>query len=147
MKSRLVIGCKSCLEEIKNKCGYTINNKGLLRTPILANTAYTVHELYELFFENYTCPFCEETLKITPKMMEFANDFIDRDFHIIFHEEGAEIINDKNKFFLKKSMDNINLEDINTEELNLILNVVGDIDLSKWTFYIESTQVNPYYVK
>lgn len=145
---RLVIGCKHCFEEIKETRGYLVNNKGLLQIPIPVHTAYTNHELYELFFENYKCPFCQNELTITPKIVEFANNFIDVKYHIVFKTNSIHIIYDSKEIEIKKDLDMNELILLSNneflppvDELKLFLDVALDVDSSKWYFYIESEHV------
>ena len=160
MESRLVIGCKSCFKKVKKKRGYTINSEGLLRTPITVHTAYTIHELYELFFEHYNCPYCDNKLHIEPEIMLFANDFIDKHYHIIFEPEHIEIINDEETIIFKdeeievsESITNkLNNKDTKNypslDEIQTIYQAKRKVDLKKWYFYIESgTTKDPYFIK
>lgn len=158
MDTKLIIGCKSCFKEIKEKRGYTITNKGLLQTPLVVNTGYTINDLYELFLQNYTCPYCQETLIITPKIMEFVNDFIDKKYHIVYSPESTEIINDQENLCIDKEKQVEDIKDYllgkdyeyypTIDEMKVILNVRGDIDFSKWFFYMTSAYTQkPYFIK
>jgi hypothetical protein len=158
-KSQLIIGCKKCFQEIKNKKGYLLNNKGLMRIPIVVHTAYTINDLYELFFEGYTCPFCQNEFIITPKVMLFANDFIDKNYHIIFRTDSIEFINKHEKLEISLDMDieemkqvlsSFNYDSYNfplPDEIEIILNAVNDIDLLQWDIYIQSKHIEPFYEK
>lgn len=156
MESVLIIGCKSCYEEVKKKRGYTINSEGLLRIPVIVNTAYKIHDLYELFIQNYTCPFCNRILDFSPNIMEFTNDFINKKYHIIFNPNSIEIISHERIIFTPqqdfKEIENL-LSSKNPEyyptpdEMKLILKVTDDLDTNQWFFYMQSAHVSPYFVK
>lgn len=156
--SKLIIGCKKCFEEIKNRKGYLVNNKGLIRIPIVVHTAYSAKDLYELFFEGYTCPFCQQEMSISSNVMEFATHFIDKKCHIVFNSNSIELINQHQKLEINLEMDIeeikrelslFNNDDnfLSSDETEVILNVVNDIDLSQWDLYIQSSNIAPYYKK
>lgn len=154
---KLIIGCKKCYEEIKNKKGFLYTKEGLVRIPFTVNTAFTIHDLYELFLEGYTCFFCEKTLIFTANMMEFANDFINENYHIIFKTEFIHIINENEEIkihlehdinkILEKKIFSSNKKDLmpSIDEIKVFLSAAKDIDLNQWFFYINSNQLQPYY--
>lgn len=124
----------------------------MLRISFVVGTAYTINDFHELFINNYTCPFCREQLIMTPNIMEFANDFIDKKYHINFHEKCINIINKNTEMKIDKndSLESIVKEDYfpTIDELKFILNVAEDIDSSKWEFCMESEYVNkPFFYK
>lgn len=157
MSSQLTISCNSCFAHLKNKRGYTIDNTGLLSVSFPVSVAYTNDSLYELFAENHTCPFCRETLTFSPTMMGFANDYIDKKYHIVFEVDHIKIINDWETISINK---NIALEEVprifdprnndltpSSEEMKEILFVSDDVDSSKWKFCIQSKYTTPYFDK
>lgn len=156
MENRLVIGCKSCFDEVKKQLGYTLNSEGLIRTPILVHTSHLVNDLYELFFENYSCSYCNEVLLFSHKLMEFCNDFIDVDYHIVFLNDCLQIItNDDTYSFSDLSavetiLNSLDISEKNgfptIEDLKFFFEVAKDIDLSKWNFFIESAKIRPYHL-
>lgn len=157
MESTLVIGCNKCFQEIKRKRGYLINHKGMMEIFLPVHTAYTVNDLYELFMEHYSCPYCGRTLKFTHQMMGFANDYIDKNYHIDFSKEHIEIRNNKEQILIPKNADQLTLNKLlNGKETNIapsieeakeILDTAKHIDSSIWTFRIESKSVDPFFHK
>ncbi len=152
LKSKLVIGCIGCLQKAKKKVGYTINSNGYLRTPIPTTFAYTETDIHELFFDNFTCPYCSRSLTFTPEMMAFVTDFLKKQYHIDFQTKQIIIINNKEQTFnipKNKSLihDDLNGLQLEPQEISCLLNVANDIDSKKWTFWIDSASLNSRYYR
>lgn len=152
--SKLVIGCKTCFEGIKNKLGYLVNNKGIIRTPINVLTSYSEHDLNELFTENFSCQYCQTQLEITPNIMVFANTFIKQNkIHIVFEPNFLHIISEREEFKLNWQQDLIYesmkgiMPELTKDETNNILKVAEDIDLHQWFFYINSDHIQQYFIR
>lgn len=149
MQSCLTIICKNCLEEVKQTLGFGISTStGLVRLPIVVGTSYTVNDLYPLFTENYTCPFCGKTFIFSPDLMGFVNDYIHAKYHINFEVDKIEIANDKGIITIDKSSNEDDLQSIvskqnydsfpNMEEMQEIIHAANNIDSKNWIFKINS---------
>jgi len=159
MESHLLIGCKNCLEEVKRRKGFgIITSIGLMKLPIVIGTSYMVNDLYELFLENYTCPYCERKLVMSPKMMGFVNDYIHVEYHINFEMDKIEIKNKNGITAIDKTasvesikvlVDNQNNEPFpSVDEIKEFLEVADDIDSENWIFRINSGHMDmPFYHK
>lgn len=153
MESLVVIGCRSCLKEVLIDEESFITEKS---SPFTVDTAYSFEDINQLFLNNYTCPFCQNMLIFTPKMMSFFSIFMDKKYHIRFTENIIQIINENETAKISKRLDSQSLNSISeyfiarsvekkfptVEEMKDILFVAKEIDSTKWNVTIESGVIN-----
>ncbi|MBA2176882.1 hypothetical protein H0266_18540 [Halobacillus locisalis] len=147
-KSRLVIGCRRCKE------GYEVANYFAdIPQHLNLTTSFHQEDINALFFENYSCPFCHNTLYITPPIIEFVSVFENKNFHVKFEEYYIRIINEQHYIGLPKDkapediyIDLMNSgidieEDItlpNTREVQYLQDVAHEYDRNQWVLEFES---------
>lgn len=163
MESKLVIGCNICEKQLKEQYGYFIGQNGDYHLMFPINTSYTKRDLGELFLQNYTCPFCNEQLEITPNMMNWIVSSMDKNFHIQVKEGFIEFSNGEFSFAIPIEIENgitsvqnylsqfgVILQNADeylpTEnDIKLIQKTIKEYDNTKWMIRIESGQaVEPF---
>lgn len=162
MGSRLIIGCRHCIDTLKKTQELTYDQNGVLRLPFAVDTAFYKDDLHILVLEDFvSCPFCELKLSISDSMLKFTSNFFDKQFHIKFDEHYAEISNGELSFSIPPDLQIESTEQFLAErgvqleapegylptdkDLILIQNAMNDFDRSKWNIRLESgTAYEPY---
>lgn len=160
MDTKLVIGCKECETRLKETKGFSFGPTGELQLPFPINTEFKKDELNELY-PQYQCPFCNNCLEITPRMLKFIVSFFDKMFHIEIANGFIEVSNGELSFaipvntevhsvkeFLSHSgviLENADDYLPSVEDVKLIQEAVKEYDDQLWILRIESTNtLGPY---
>ncbi|WP_053351202.1 hypothetical protein [Ornithinibacillus contaminans] len=162
MFTRLILGCRHCEEQLKTTKGYSYNTNGDLQLPFSTRTEFKEDELTELFTNHYHCPFCGESLEITPRMMKCITNLFQKNFHVDIQNDFIQITNGELSFavpvekeinsikeFLSKS--GVQLENAEQylptkDDIELIQIAIREFDTSKWSFRIESGKAHEPFV-
>ncbi|WP_411954776.1 hypothetical protein ACKXGF_02860 [Alkalibacillus sp. S2W] len=146
MNKQVVIGCRSC------KDYYEITN-GFIQIPnhLLLLTAYEPSDLDMLFYNNHTCPLCEQTLHITPMLYQFFIEFTLKPFDVTVHETSISIKNPtyegemalkEKEFYIKgvNTSSDLLIEDLlpNDNDLSLLADVVQEFNYKGWIIGVDS---------
>lgn len=154
MKSKLLIGCNSCENELKKKSGYFLGVNGDYHLMFPVRTSYAKEDLGQLFIDHYTCPFCNGKLEITPNMMKWITSFMDKTFHVQVKEGLIEFSNGEISFSVPvgKEIDSVQeyLASLGVillnacdslpshKEISLVQMATKEYDHSKWLVRVES---------
>lgn len=161
MRTKLVIGCKHCEIELKNTKGFSLSPTGELQLPFPIQTEFNKGELNELYSKPYTCPFCNNILELTPRMLKFIVSFFDKMFHVEVVNGFIEVSNGELSFAIPVSTEvhsveaflaqsGLVLENANdflptAEDIKLIQDAVKEYNHQQWSIRIESCNaLQPY---
>jgi hypothetical protein len=151
-ESRVIIGCRTCEQKTK-ELRHTRGINDVIAFP--TTTAYTRDELHQLE-QGFTCPFCQDVLVMTPKVMKMIQSLFDGYAHIISRPDTTEILSVDTDCFiphdrLYSSLDAFLSENGShtkgldplvfknpKEDLALIHEGMNDFDTRKWELIIES---------
>jgi hypothetical protein len=161
MRTKLVIGCKRCEMELKRTKGFSLSTTGELQLPFPIQTEFNRSELNELYSNPFTCPFCNNSLEMTPRMLKFIVSFFDKMFHVEVVNGFIEVSNGELSFaipvhtevhsvkaFLAQSglvLENADDYLPTVEDIRFIQDAVKEYDHQNWTLRIESgLALQPY---
>ncbi|GGE36063.1 hypothetical protein GCM10011391_13580 [Pullulanibacillus camelliae] len=144
----VIIGCRECERENKEmRFAHGV-------IPFPTTTAYKKNELFKLE-QDYTCPFCQDILEITPKIIKMCRTLIDGYSHIVAHPKATEITSPDTNCFIPHDRLYPSLEAFfkehgsfvkgidgklfknPKEDLKLIHDAMNDFDTEKWLLVIE----------
>lgn len=143
MVSRLIIGCRHCFTKVSDFLGYTLSPQGIWRLPFPIFTAYTKKDLYGLFVENYTCPFCDNSLALSPRMMEFILNYLEK-YDIAFDKEFIVVLKGDERIVIERNPEDPSKpfypsgNNLNLQEIEEIYSVSNEFNASDWFFGIET---------
>ncbi|MFD1707411.1 hypothetical protein ACFSCZ_11800 [Siminovitchia sediminis] len=151
MKSKIVVGCKTCEKNLLKKHFFTSPGLSGPYLPFPVQTAFEAKDLPDLML-GFTCDFCGRELPITTKMLKFAATFLDKRFHIHVINRSIFISNGELSITIPigQSIESIEdylggFHDANAPEMlptekdiQLIQEAVQDFDPAKWHFTLKS---------
>lgn len=161
MDSKLILGCKKCEEKLKETEGFSFAINGELQLSFPVCTEFKKADLPDLYSSFYICPFCNEKLELTPRMLNFIASFFEKMFHVEIVNEFIEISNGEVTFSIPLGKEissvieflsgyGLVLENADNylptaDDILLIQEAAKEYDQQKWMLRIESgNALEPY---